>query len=84
MTSSNDIGSTGDFPLQVIMRDADLGKRFPDKEFYLSIRNLENPDIEHVDLDGAVAPVHARRLAREKGFEPTHWMEISNKRLNRF
>ena len=67
-----------DFPAQVIVMDKDLGDRYPDKAFYLRV-TLDN-GVDHIDLDGAVTPVHARRMAREKGYEPTHWMVVGDVR----
>lgn len=65
-----------DFPAQVIVTDKELAQRHPAKAFYLRVAVAEGAD--HVDLDGAVTPVEARRMAREKGYEPTHWMEVGD------
>ena len=58
-----------DFPSQVIVMDKELARRHPAKAFYLRVAVADG--VEHVDLDGAVTPVEARRMAREKGYEPT-------------
>lgn len=62
-------------PGQIVVMDRELGQRHPDKTVYL---RLAQPDgtVKMVDLDGAVTPVGARKLARGKGHEPTHWMEV--------
>lgn len=77
-----DASPPADFPVLVIMMDKELGQRHPDKTFYLRIA-LEN-GVDHVDLDGAITPVEARRMAREKGYEPTHWMIVGESRPNMF
>lgn len=71
-----------DFPTQVIVMDKELGKRHPNKVFYLRVA-VEN-GIDHIDLDGAVTPLDARRMARAQGYEPTHWMMVGDSRPMRF
>lgn len=63
-----------DFPTQVVIMDKELAERHPSKVFYLRVA-LEG-GVDHVALDGAVTPVEARGMAREKGYEPTHWMMV--------
>lgn len=69
-------GTPGDFPSQVIVMDKELAQRYPGKAFYLRVA-IEN-GVDQIDLDGAVTPIDARRLAREKGYEPTHWMRVGD------
>lgn len=57
-----------DFPSQVVVLDKEFGKRHPKKAFYLSVA-IEND----VDLNGAITPLDARRIAQEKGCQPIHW-----------
>jgi hypothetical protein len=64
-----------DFPSQVIMLDKDLAKRHPNKAFYLRVARPDG-GVDHVDLDGAVTPIDARKIAVGNGYEPTHWMEV--------
>ena len=71
-----------DFPAQVIVMDKALAQHHPDKVFYL--RLSAGDDIDHVALDGAITPLDARRMAREKGFEPTHWMVVDDARVTIF
>jgi hypothetical protein len=65
-----------DFPNQVIILDKELGRRHPNKAFYLRVQTEDG--VEHVDLAGAVTPVEARSMAREKGYAPTHWMMVGD------
>lgn len=65
-----------DFPAQVVIMDKEIGKRHPNKTFYLRVQTESGA--EHVDLDGAVTPVEARRIAQDKGYAPTHWMMVSD------
>lgn len=67
-----------DFPAQVIVMDKELGKRHPTKVFYLRLANENGAD--HVELDGAITPLDARKLARDSGYEPTHWMMAGDSR----
>jgi hypothetical protein len=67
-----------DFPAQVVILDKELGQRHPDKAFYLRVQ-VEN-GVDHVDLDGAVTPLDARRIARSKGYSPRHWMQVGDAR----
>lgn len=71
-----------DFPEQVVMMDKDLAKRHPGKAFYLRIK--VEAGIEHVDLDNAVTPREARRMAISQGYAPTHWMTVGDLRPTRF
>lgn len=71
-----------DFPAQVIVMDKELGQRHPAKTFYLRVQ-IEN-GVDHIDLDGAVTPIEARRMARDKGYAPTHWMIVGEARPNVF
>jgi hypothetical protein len=71
------------FPAQVIMMDKELAKADAKKGFYLRI-SLPSGDVQHVDLDDMVTPVGARKLAREKGYEPTHWMRVGDSTPTRF
>lgn len=64
-----------DFPSLIIIMNKELGKRHPSKVFYLRVA-LPDGGAKHVDLDDAVTPVDARKMARAKGYEPTHWMEV--------
>lgn len=67
-----------DFPAQVVIMDRGHGQRHPNKAFYLRVI-VEN-GVDTVDLDGAVTPMGARKIARAKGYEPTHWMEVKDLR----
>ncbi len=67
-----------DFPAQVIIMDRDLGKRHPDKAFYLRVAGASG--VEQIRLDGAITPIDARRMAVVKGYAPTHWMEVGDLR----
>jgi hypothetical protein len=73
-----------DFPQQVIVMDREFAKRHPSKAFYLRVGQADSPDVDIVHLDDAVTPVQARNMAVEKGYEPTHWMEVANGILWRF
>ena len=66
-----------DLPIQLIMMDKELGSRNPSKTFYLRI-TLNDGNVDVVDLDGAVTPIDARKLAVGMGYTPTHWMEVKN------
>lgn len=68
-----------DFPSLVVVMDRALGQKNPNKTFYLRVAKADG-HVGHVDLDGAVTPVDARRLAREKGYDPTHWMAADDAR----
>lgn len=66
-----------DFPVQVIMMDTDLAARRPQEGFYLRV--TEEPGghvVEAIRLTGAYTVPEARKMAVEKGFEPTHWMDV--------
>jgi len=71
-----------DLPSQLIVMDKELGQRHPSKTFYLRVAIEDGVDC--VALDGAITPVEARRIAREKGFDPTHWMMVGDARLMMF
>jgi hypothetical protein len=58
-------------PVMVVMEDKAFAARRPDKAFYLRIETVDGVDMR--DLPGAVTPLDGRRIAREQGFEPTHW-----------
>ena len=72
-----------DFPEQVIMMDRDLAKRHPEKGFYLRVKDKYG-HVSTVDLDNSVTPLDARSKARAQGFEPTHWMEVTDLRPTHF
>lgn len=57
-------------PDQLIVVDREIAQRHPAKAFYLRVQVEKGT--QHVDLDGAVTPLDAGRLAREKGTEPPH------------
>ncbi|RQR65514.1 hypothetical protein DIE18_03435 [Burkholderia sp. Bp9125] len=61
-------------PVMVVMQDSEFAKRHPEKAFYLRVERTEH-EIEVVDLSGAITPLDARRIAREHGYEPTHWIQ---------
>ncbi|WP_020203541.1 hypothetical protein [Cupriavidus sp. WS] len=65
-----------DFPAQVVVMDKEVGRRHPSKAFYLRVAVEDGTD--HIDLEGAITPLEARKIAREKGYEPTHWMEVGS------
>jgi hypothetical protein len=65
-----------DFPQQVIVMDREIGKRHPDKGFYLRV-GRDGGDVDIVDLDGEMTLPGAVRAAHQKGYEPTHWMETT-------
>ncbi len=71
-----------DFPVQCIILDRELGKRHPGKAFYLRVATAQG--VDQVDLDGAVTPLDARRIAQEKGYDPAHWMATDDARPWRF
>lgn len=59
--------------VMVVMQDKEFAKRHPDKAFYLRVEQSEH-EIHCIDLPGAVTPLDGRRIARELGYEPTHWV----------
>jgi hypothetical protein len=62
-----------DFPSQVIVtQDQYFIDRNPGAAYYLRVK-VSDVRVETHQLPGAVGPAHARRMAREKGFDPTHW-----------
>lgn len=71
-----------DFPDQVVIMDKELGKRHPNKAFCLRVKIEDGVDC--IDLDGAVTPRDARKIARDKGYSPTHWMVVGEARPNRY
>lgn len=71
-----------DLPDLLVIMDRALGSLRPDKAFYLRIQKIEG--VETVDLDGAVTPIGARKIAREKGYEPAFWMEAKGSRAIRY
>ncbi|UDM18928.1 hypothetical protein [Vogesella sp. XCS3] len=72
-----------DFPAQVVvMQDRAFAQRNPSKAFYLRV--VDGESVKQVDLDNAVTPLDARRIAIEQGFEPTHWIDSNDGMLARF
>ncbi len=71
------------FPPVAIIMDRQLAQRHPAKAFYLRVA-LPEGGAQHVDLDEAVTPLDARKMARAKGYEPTHWMEVRDLSPTRF
>lgn len=71
-----------DFPAQVVIMDREQGARRPDKAFYLRVQVKDG--VDHIDLDGAVTPLDARKIAREKGYDPKHWMAVGDARPMRY
>lgn len=65
------------FPAQVIIMDTEAAKRHPDQTFYLRVAG-EHGGAENVRLEDAVTPLDARRIARAKGYAPTHWMMLGD------
>jgi hypothetical protein len=64
-----------DFPSQVVIEQPkEFSRRHPQAAYWLRVKT-ESGKVDAVQLGGAVGPAHARRLARELGFEPTHWTE---------
>ncbi|MEX3983863.1 hypothetical protein AB4Y45_33300 [Paraburkholderia sp. EG287A] len=60
--------------VMVVMQDKEFARRHPDKAFYLRVARSEH-EIDAVDLPGAVTPLDGRRIARDLGYEPTHWIQ---------
>lgn len=73
-----------DFPKQVVVLNRHIAQRDPNKAFYLRVANAANHNVNIVDLDGAVTVNCALRIAKEKGYNPTHWMESTDPFLFRF
>jgi hypothetical protein len=73
-----------DFPHQVIIMDREIALRHPEKGFCVRVASASSRDVTLIDLDGAISPVHARRLAIEKGYNPTHWIDAAANSLIRF
>lgn len=71
-----------DLPAQVVIMDKELGERHPGKAFSLRVQIEKNVDV--VALDGAVTPLDARRIAQDKGYSPTHWMQVGEARPTRY
>ena len=62
-----------DFPDQVIMtQSAAFIERHPEAAHYLRIKSDGN-NVKVVQLTGAIGTGHARQMAREMGYDPTHW-----------
>ena len=62
--------------VMVVMQDKEFAKRHPNEAFYLRVERSEH-EIDVVDLPGAVTPRHGRRIARDLGYEPTHWVQAN-------
>lgn len=61
------------FPNQVIVQqDPDFARRHPQAAYYLRVK-LDDGSVDTVSLHGAVCLADARKLARERGYEPTHY-----------
>jgi hypothetical protein len=61
-----------DYPAQVIVAQEQwFAAKHPDSAYWLRIAG-EHGGARAIQLPGAVGPAHARRLARDAGFEPTH------------
>lgn len=67
-----------DFPAQCIILDREFAVRHPDKGFYLRVQ-VDSNTIAHVELTGAYALTTAKAMAKEKGYAPTHWMEVRDR-----
>lgn len=83
MTNIINATPPADFPEQVIVMDKELAKRHPKKAFYLR-HQVDSHTIKIIDLDDVITPVGARKLAREKGYDPKHWMDAADSILTRF
>lgn len=66
-----------DFPAQCIILDREFAQQHLTKGFYLRVQ-VGPLAVEHVDLEALSLPA-ARQEAREKGYAPTHWMEIGDR-----
>ncbi|ARL38846.1 hypothetical protein [Burkholderia pseudomallei] len=66
----------------VVMQDKEFARRYPDKAFYLRVE-LQSGDVDILDLPDCITPLNGRDLARDRGYEPTHWV-TPNGSLNRF
>lgn len=80
--TSGDTTQASNLPDLIIIMDREIGRRDPDKAFYLRIQTEDS--IQLVELAGAVTPIDARKIARGKGYEPTFWMEAGGSRAIRF
>ncbi|MDU8350641.1 hypothetical protein RYA05_01910 [Pseudomonas syringae pv. actinidiae] len=74
-----------DTPAIMIVIEADVAfvQRNPSKAYYLRVR-LENNDVDIVNLDDCYSLPAARKMARDKGFEPTHWIRTSERTATQF
>lgn len=70
-----DATPSADFPAQVIILDRHIAQRHPKKAFYLRVK-IDERQVKTIDLYGAVTTNEARQMARDQGFEPTHWVQI--------
>lgn len=77
-----DATPSADFPTQVVIMDKALGQQHPNKAYYLRVQ-VEN-GVDHVELDGAVTPLDARKIAVNKGYSPTHWLRVGEARPTKF
>lgn len=64
-----------DFPAQVIILDRHIAQRHPKKAFTLRVKVSER-ETRTIYLYGALTVNDARLMARDLGFEPTHWVQI--------
>ena len=63
------------FPLQVVVaQPREVSARHPDAGYWLRV-TIDGGAVDAIQLPGAVAPCHARRLARGLGYEPTHYTD---------
>ncbi|MBK3780234.1 hypothetical protein G3A43_08185 [Paraburkholderia aspalathi] len=53
------------------MQDRAFAARHPGQAFYLRVE--KEGAVETYDLPGSVTPLDARRVAKELGFDATHW-----------
>lgn len=73
-----------DYPEQVIVaQDKEFTKRNPNAAYYLRVKLPEN-GVDVRQLPGAVGPAHARQMAKEMGFDPTHWTDTGDSRPHLF
>lgn len=65
------------FPEQVVVAQDDAFiKRNPEAAYWLRVRGL-GANVEVYQLPCAVGPSHAKKIAQNKGFNPTHWINSS-------
>lgn len=79
---SNIDDSTDLYPDVVIVLDKALGARVTGKGFYLRVKTTSGA--EHIDLDNVFTITGARGLARDKGYDPTHWITVGEGHLIKF